>query len=191
MTKNRVNLSTTIFRFILGKYKSLKQNRVDLTGINAHKSIRKLLSKARYVFVLTNCSSNQCCNARYVQPIFEWREATFRVWIGTSAKTRKIAEISADSNVTLAIGNDSATANLIIHGNATIHTDQSIRLKYWKPAWRLFFPSGPKDPDYIVICIEPLRLELMDFKGNVIPEPFGLRPLTMVLQNHQWTSAID
>jgi len=191
MKKNKQKLSTTISRFFLRKYKSFKQNRVDLNSTNARKSIRTLLSSARYVFVITSSNANQVCNARYVQPIVEWREGNFKVWIGTSASSRKITEISADSNVSLAIGSYSSNANLIVHGKATVHTDQSIRFRYWKPEWRLFFPDGPKDPDYTVICVEPIQLELMDIKRNVIPEPFGLRPLQLVLQNQQWTPVID
>jgi len=191
MKKNRLGISQKILRFILSQYKTYKLNRVNLSSTNAQKCVEKLLSKARYAFVITHSNSNSSCNARYVQPIVKWNGGNFKVWVGTSAKSRKIVEITTNPNVTLAIGNDTAGANLIIQGKAAIHTDLSIRLKYWQPVWRLFFPDGPKSDDYVVISIEPLHLELMDFSGNVIPEPFGLRHLKLTRHDHQWIPIAD
>ena len=76
-------------------------------------------------------------------------------------------------------GNDPADANLIIHGTAEISSDPALCRKYWKPACRLFFPESPNSYDLVVIRIKPKRIELMDFKRNIIPEPFGLKPLVL------------
>ena len=191
MTTDKPSLKKFVFRHLTDKYKKYKQNRVDLNSANTQKSVRALLASARYAFLLTDADSERCCNARYVQPIIEWDENNFKVWIGTHNKSRKIAEVSANTNVALAIGNDSAGANLIVHGTATLLTDDSIKYKYWRPEWRMFFPEGPSDPSAIVICVEPTHLELMDFKRNVIPEPFGLRVLQLAWQNHQWTPVVE
>ena len=182
MTDKRNNFRARIARNLTGRYRSYKQSRTDLDYENVHNNLQTILSRARYAFVITNTDSTQCCNARYVQPIIEWHGKTFRVWIGTLATSRKVAEISTNSNVTIAIGNDSAGANLIIQGKATLHTDEQLRCKYWNSVWRAFFPNGPRDPDYIVICVEPTKLELMSLRGNVAPEPFGLRPLMLELK---------
>ena len=40
--------------------------------------------------------------------------------------------------------------------------------------------------DDCVIHIAPMQIELMDLKRNVIPEPFGLRPLQLALSNNEW-----
>lgn len=186
MKTEKSSLKKTVLRALMDGYKRYKQKRVDLGGANAQKSIRKLLSSARYVFLMTSSDSARCCNARYVQPVIEWEGNQFKVWIGTYVKSRKVAELTDRTNVTLALGNDSAGANLIIHGTATLHTDESVRVKYWKPEWRMFFPAGPTDPDAIAICVTPTALELMDFKRNVIPEPFGLRVLQLAWQDNQW-----
>ena len=186
MTTEKSSLKKIVFRYLMDRYKKYKQKRVDLNSANAQKSIRELLSAARYVFLMTNSDSSRCCNARYVQPIIEWEGNHFKVWIGTYTKSRKIAELSDNSNVTLALGNDSAGANLIIHGTATLHTDEAVRVKYWKPEWRMFFPAGPTDSNAIAVCVTPTALELMDFKRNIIPEPFGLRVMQLVWQDKQW-----
>lgn len=38
----------------------------------------------------------------------------------------------------------------------------------------------------LVVCIKPQRIELMDFKRNIIPEPFGLKPLVLVYGGGEW-----
>ena len=156
MKEHKTVFSKKILRFALSKYKEYKLKRVNLNSTNIQKRVKKLLSKARYAFVITQAAQqdgepNTNCNARYVQPIIQWDNENFTVWVGTSAKSRKITELTANPNVTLAIGNDGAGANLIIQGKATIHTDQALRLKYWQPVWRLFFPEGPTGDDYVVI----------------------------------------
>jgi len=201
MTKGQLKYSQKIARFFMNRYRSFKIKRADLSDSNTQKRLRALLSKTQYAFVITQSlsdtrttyhneheDSRTGSNARYVQPIVEWNESDFRIWIGTLASSRKAAEIASNPNVTIAIGNDRAGANLIVHGTATIHTDQELRRKYWKPVWRLFFEQGPNDPNYIAICVEPTHLELMDLKGNVVPEPFGLRCLKLVRKNKGWSA---
>ena len=154
-------------------------------------TIRILLGKARYVFVITQSlrpsgSGSGACSARYVQPIVEWQRNDFLVWIGTSASSRKIAEIRANPEISLALGNDSAGANLIIHGKATLYSDVETKKKYWKPEWLLFFPDGAEARDYIVVKVFPESIELMDLKRNVTPHPFGLKPLQLVRRDSGW-----
>lgn len=189
------SIKKKLFLFLLSKYKQFKLNRIDLSPENSQTAIRALLKKARYLFVITQ-SSNETqsllptsltgSNARYIQPIVEWEGEIFRIWTGTSASSRKVREIENNPGVTLAVGNESAGANLIIHGYASLHDDIDLKLRYWEPEWRLFFPGGPRDKDYIVICVEPQRLELMDLKRNVTPEPFGLKPLQLVRNDSGW-----
>lgn len=210
--KSRSWLKKRLYGSLLAQYKRFKLKRVDLSPENSLSTIRHLLEKVQFLFVITQSldpvqhgedreykndsllnaqNSSQGCSARYVQPIVEWQDELFTIWVGTLASSRKIAEIRHNPNVTLALGNDSAVANLIIHGKATLHTDIQKKLQVWKPEWKLFFPDGPKDDDYIVIRIEPERLELMDIKRGITPEPFGLKPLHLVLREGSWQAAVN
>ncbi len=187
---------TSCKRALMNSYKRYKLKRTDLSLGNAQKSIRHLLGKSRFVFVVTQPSAGSSanainpedswCSARMVQPIVQWHEDDFTIWVGTSAGSRKVAEIMHNPCVTVTVGSASATANLIIHGRATVHRDAQLRRQYWLPEWRLFFPAGSGSEDYCVIAIEPVRIELMDFKHNVIPQPFGLRPLQLERTRQQW-----
>jgi general stress protein 26 len=119
-----------------------------------------------------------------VQPIME--PETFTIWLGTNPALRKVREIEENSNVTLAFGSDSSNANLIIYGQAQIVQDVSIRKKHWINSWILFFPHGPKGDDFVSIKIEIREMELMSFKENIVPEPFGLKPVRIQKETEGW-----
>ena len=216
--KSKFSLKKILFQTLLSQYKRFKLKHVDLSPENSQATIRILLDKARYLFVVTQSldpaqgrqfdenaeyreksgivaqNSSRLSNVRYVQPIIEWQDQLFSIWIGTLANSRKIAEIKRNPNVTLALGNDSAGANLIIHGKASLHTDLQLKQRYWKPEWRLFFPEGPQDADYIVVKIEPQHLELMDLRHGITPEPFGLKQLHLVQSdkgNGAWQAIVQ
>ncbi len=178
--------------WILPQYKKYKQNRNTTDPEAIEQSIRTLLRKSRYVFLTTHSpgsnAGNGYCSSRYVQPIVEWQEHSFRIWIGTSAHSRKIAEIMCNPKVTVAVGHEGDGANLIVYGEATVHTDQAKKQKYWKSVWHLFFPEGATSDDEVVVCVKPVKLELMDFKRNIIPEPFGLVPLTLQEKDQRWAA---
>lgn len=70
----------------------------------------------------------------------------------------------------------------------SLHTENAMRQKYWKSMWSLFFPDGPISNDTILICVKPVKLELMDFKRNIIPEPFGLKPLSLEQRENRWVA---
>ena len=119
-----------------------------------------------------------------VQPIIDFD--TFIIWLGTNPTLRKIKEIEKNPNVTLAFGNDRENANLIIYGKASIVREVQERRKRWIGSWLLFFPSGPRGDDFVLIRVEPSEMELMNFKKNIVPEPFGLKPIKIIKHTDSW-----
>ena len=174
-----------LFLWALNKYKAYKQSKNDNSQEHALKTVKILLDKAKYGFYISQ-GNDGWASTRYVQPITDWIDGELCVWVGTSASSRKVEETRNNPQVTMGFGNDPAGANLIIYGTAEISNDPVLCRKYWKPAWRLFFPEGPKSDDLVVIRIKPKRIELMDFKRNIIPEPFGLKPLVLEQGDGQW-----
>jgi len=77
-------------------------------------------------------------------------------------------------------------ANIIIYGKAQIVKDLGERRKHWIGSWLLFFPNGPKGDDFVSIRVEPMEMELMNFKRNIVPEPFGLKPVKIINNNDNW-----
>ncbi|RLB97993.1 MAG: hypothetical protein DRH34_14455 [Deltaproteobacteria bacterium] len=119
-----------------------------------------------------------------VQPIVHFD--TFEIWLGTNPFLRKIREIEKNPNVTLAFSLEKEHANLIIYGRASIVHDVPERKKHWIGSWLLFFPNGPGGDDFVLIRVEPSKMELMNFKKNIVPEPFGLKPVKIIKDAENW-----
>ncbi len=176
-------LKKTFGRKILKIYKHRKQKSFNPSLDNCLKTVRGMLKKSKYCFLITN-GDRQWPSARMVQPKIDFD--TLEIWFGTSPTLRKIKEIEKNPNVTIAFGDDSEAANLIIHGKANIVSDVQERRKHWIGSWLLFFPNGPKGDDFVSIQVEPSEMELMNFKKNLVPEPFGLNPIKMIKRNGTW-----
>jgi general stress protein 26 len=170
-------------RIFLNYYKQRLQKKYNSSLIYSLDTVRCMLKKSKYCFLITN-SQRKWPSARLVQPIIELD--TLVVWFGTNPSLRKIKEIEENPFVTIAFGKDSENANLIIYGKATIVNEVRERAKHWISSWLLFFPSGPRGKDFVSIRVDPLEIELMNFKKYIVPEPFGLNPIKLVLNNSQW-----
>ncbi|MCP4670322.1 MAG: pyridoxamine 5'-phosphate oxidase family protein [Desulfobacula sp.] len=142
-----------------------------------------MLKQSKYCILITN-NEKQCPSARMVQPIVDFN--TFTIWLGTNPNLRKIKEIEKNPHVTLAFSNDKEHANLILYGKADIIHDIQKRKSHWIFSWRLFFPGGPCGDDFVSIRVEPLKMELMNFKKSVVPEPFGLKPVKLIKSADKW-----
>lgn len=169
----------------MDKYKARKQASNDNSLPHVLATIRTLLGNAKYGFFISQ-GADGWCSTRYVQPICEWTGDELCIWVGTSAGSRKIAEVQANNKVTMAFGNDPAGANVMVYGVAEVSRDPALCRKYWKPEWRLFFPDGPESEDMAVVAIKPERIEVMDLKHNIIPEPFGLVGLELQRVGDSW-----
>ena len=93
---------------------------------------------------------------RYVSPKIA-DNLTLR--IATSARSNKVAQIKANSEVHLTCGiTDPRTAQNYpqIQGKATFSTDQAEKDAFWEDALKAYW-SGPDDPDNGVLVIEPYR----------------------------------
>lgn len=172
-----MSLKTKFGHFLIGYYKRHKQSSSDLSLDNCLLAARDTVTNTKYCFLITN-GENSWASARLVEPICDLQQFIF--FIGTNPALRKVREIVACPKVTLAFGSTAEHANVVIYGTASLSTEPEMKRRYWKGAWRLFFPKGACGDDYAVITVRAERLEVLSFRRNVIAEPFGLRP--MILQ---------
>ena len=176
-------IKNTIGKKILEIYKRKKQKSFDSSLNHSLNTARSMLKKSRYCILITN-NDKQWPSARMVQPIVDFD--TFTIWLGTNPFLRKIKEIEKNSSVTLAFYSDKEHANLIIYGKASIVREVQERKKHWIGSWLLFFPGGPGGDDFVSIRVEPLEMELMNFKKSIVPEPFGLKPVKIIRDAENW-----
>ncbi len=135
----------------MAKYKARKragfQNSVD----QALESARRQVIRSKYAFIISYPDTETGPDTRLVEPIFD--ESNFTFWVGTGPTSRKVRQVRANPQVTLAFSNIKDDSNLIVKARASIVEDIEIRTKYWKSYWRLFFPDGPKGNDYVLISL--------------------------------------
>ena len=175
-------LKKKLFSWFLDSYKRKKQSQLRMDIDHCLNTTKSMIANGKYGIFISN-GNDGWCSARLVQPIVD---GEFSIWIGTNPKLRKVIEVENNSKVTFAYQDAKEDANLIIYGHATIESSLQLRKKYWKPEWRLFFPLGPESKDYVLIRIEALKIEIMNFSKNIVPEPFGLKPVVIEKSDGTW-----
>jgi len=166
----------------LAGYKKRKRSGFKNSAKQALESAYRQVERSKYAFLLTH--GEQSPDARLIEPIFS--RSDFAFWIGTSPKSRKIAQVKSNSWATLAFCHQGDNANLIVKGSVELVDDVELRAQHWKPHWRLFFPAGPKGGDYILMKLNVTEIEVLDFSQSVVPEPFGLKPVRLERLNENW-----
>ncbi len=89
----------------------------------------------------------------------------------THLSSRKIAQITNNSNVHLSLGVTSLeTAKnwLQVQGSAEVSTDEGERNAFWFDELSNYF-TGPDDPEYCIVIIRPSRIEFGTM-GIMTPE---------------------
>lgn len=81
----------------------------------------------------------------------------------TGLDSPKIAEIEADSRVTLTFQGPNQFAALC--GRATVIRDRALLDKVWKERWRVWFPQGKDDPEVSVLKFDAEHGEIWDGAG--------------------------
>lgn len=106
--------------------------------------------------------------ARYVMTVGA-DDMTIR--FATSVRTRKVKQIELNPEVHLTCGVTNPmkmTPYLQIQGRARFSAEKEERHRFWNDMLKPIF-SGPDDPDYGVIIVEPYHIEYCS-PGTYIPE---------------------
>ncbi|MGG0844426.1 pyridoxamine 5'-phosphate oxidase family protein [Peribacillus simplex] len=86
----------------------------------------------------------------------------------TSANTEKIDEIEKNPNVHILIGYENeglGDSYLEISGTSKINDSQELKDKLWNESFKDWF-DGPKDPNYLILQINPESIRLMNNNGE-------------------------
>ncbi|WP_306361236.1 pyridoxamine 5'-phosphate oxidase family protein [Nocardia sp. CC227C] len=133
---------------------------------------REMLRTTTYGFLTTVADGR--VHTRLVQ--HAGVDADDTIWIGTSPKSRKAADIAASPEVTYAVEDRPGIAYACVYATATIVDDPEERKARWVNGFELFFPGGPEGDDFVLLRLRPTAVEVMDFTREIHPDPFGLVP---------------
>jgi general stress protein 26 len=84
------------------------------------------------------------------------------IYLATNRKTHKVEELKDNPNAFLLLGYEQGGGKdvLEIEAKVTVTKDDSLRSKLWNQSLEDWF-TGPEDPDYVVLELEPARIEYM------------------------------
>jgi general stress protein 26 len=87
-------------------------------------------------------------------------------WFATSAQSNKVKEITKKKTASVFVYRPTDHSSVCACGAAEIIKDDRLRKKYWNEDWKMFWPEGYKDPDYVLIKLVPHRLEYLDYPNH-------------------------
>lgn len=154
--------------------------------VDAHELARTALDLLRrnpYGFLTTVAGGVP--HTRLVQHLAVEDDAT--VWIGTSPRSRKAAEVADDAQVCFAVEDRAAFAYVAVQATSSLVHDEDERVARWQEGLEAFFPDGPRGEDFVLLRLAPVRLELMSFAHGVHPDPYGLLPAVLGRSDDGWT----
>lgn len=83
------------------------------------------------------------------------RTSNGTVYLATSAASDKIAEIRANPAVAVYYCIPHQFDGVMLSGQAEILTGDDLKQVLWSEYWRIYWPDGYSNPDYVVVRIKP------------------------------------
>ena len=125
--------------------------------------VRALLSGMEIGF-LTTLGTEGHLHSRPMQLQRHDRDGT--LWFATSLESDKCEELRANPRCCVSFLRHSKYVS--ISGSAALVKDEALIRKLWTPAWRGWFPQGPKEPDLVLLKVAPELVEYVDPPGGTI-----------------------
>jgi general stress protein 26 len=108
-------------------------------------------------------------------------DSAFVIWVGTSRLTRKVADITRDRRVTIMYANPAGQEYVTVIGTAVIDDDLAHKAAHWKPSWGMMSKDGYRGADFVLIRVQPSRLEISSVKRGVFNDPTNWLPAVVTL----------
>jgi general stress protein 26 len=94
------------------------------------------------------------------------------VWFLSSRDSRKVAHITADPRVGVALTSRDVWVSLT--GTAEILEDAEKAAELWSPQMEGWFPQGPEDPSVVVVKVTGETAEYWDTPGGLVASVLSL-----------------
>lgn len=139
--------------------------------MDVEQQARGALESHPYGFLVT-VNADGDSSVRLVQHLLDGDELV--IWVGTSPRSRKVAEVRRTGHASYAVEDRAAFASFVLSGPATVVQDEATRAAHWADGFDVFFPDGPLGDDYVLVRLDPDAMEVLDFAHGVHPDPYGL-----------------
>ena len=82
------------------------------------------------------------------------RTDDFTVYLSTSAASDKVREMRANPAVALYYCDADRFQGVTLNGRAEVLDDADLKRALWSDDWRMYWPQGDGDPDYVVVRVK-------------------------------------
>lgn len=137
---------------------------------------RDVIQKAGYCSLVT-LGEDGHPQARIVDPLGP--DERFTIWIGTNPLTRKASQIRRDPRVTLLCFDAATSSYVTVLAKAVIVTDAAEKKRRWKEQWTPFYAAGSSGNDFMLIRLDPARLEVVSVARGLAPDSKTWLPLAI------------
>ena len=138
---------------------------------------RKII-KDCYFGTLINIDQNGQPRARAMEVFAP--ENDFTIWMATNPKSRKVAQIKNNSQVTMHYFDKNNLGYVSLMGNAFIVNDNAIKAEKWKEGWEQFYQN--QEEAYLLIKFIPETLELISIPNGFTGDVATWQPHKLVLR---------
>jgi len=104
--------------------------------------------------VMGNLRNKQQCRAS--TELFAQHSEDFLIYMLTGHSSAKMQQIRANSKVSVYFCNPAECHYLMLIGNAEEITDPSLKKQLWQDEWKMHWPSGPDDPEFVLLRLLPV-----------------------------------
>lgn len=136
------------------------------------------MAAARYCTLVT-IGADSHPQARIMDPLEP--EADMTVWFATNPATRKISEVRRDPRVTLVYFDPKGPSYVTLLGRAGVVDAPVEKARRWKEEWAPFYRDRNRGPDFVLVRVEPLRLEVVSQPHGVVNDLENWRPRSVDL----------
>lgn len=125
--------------------------------------VLKLMDEAEVVYLATISDKGPRIRALvnlrradlYPGPSKTARADGFTVYLATSLASDKIKDIRANPAISVYYCDPKTFHGAMLAGKAEILDDPELKKALWSWDWRVYWPTGAADPDFIVVRMKP------------------------------------
>ncbi len=137
---------------------------------------REIINHAYFATLITHGQEEEL-HARIMEPFPP--DSNFVIWLGTNRLSRKVKEIHNNPHATLFYFDASAPGYVSLYGKAELVDDEKSKQKYWRKAWKQFYPEKK---NYLLIRFIPYRLEMIHPGKNLPGDSITWKPYEVILR---------
>jgi general stress protein 26 len=103
--------------------------------------------------VMGNLRNKEQC--RIAEKLFAEHNEDFLIYMLTGHSSDKMRQIRANSRVSVYFCNSAQFHTLLFVGKTEEIDDLDLKKRIWQDEWKIHWPGGPEDPEFIMLKLLP------------------------------------